>query len=297
MEGNHSGARHSSSPESNLNSSSNTIEGGSGGGSGESQEQSSSGRAAEERLSLGKASDTVVGNVGAVGGSGEVGVGGASRTRETVQKVYQMIEKHKGATSSDSQFETNLYFDFETPKTGSGGSGSNSSSSRNRSQQQQRPRKSNNNYPNARSKSGTSLNSSGESNNNPGGSSGNSSNSTRRNSSIDVNANPSNVEAANNETEGIGDDEDALLLQSLRCPSERTEVISEREKRRRKRCSDYPGFAFGFGSVFGSDTMMKFSIIRNELDNVTKVQLKRVRESTHICISPCRYTYIVHSMS
>lgn len=64
-------------------------------------------------------------------------------------------------------------------------------------------------------------------------------------------------------------------LASLRCTSERTEVIAERETRRRRRCADYPGLAFG-RSIFSSDTMMKFSIIRNELHNIMNSQLKRV---------------------
>jgi hypothetical protein len=217
--------------------------------------------------------------------------GGGSRTRETVQKVYQMIEKHKQATSSDHQFETSLYFDFDAPtqttsgrnaSAGSGSSGprnsggSNNATTRSQQQQQQRgTRGSNrNNYQNSRSRSGTSLASSDSANS--GGPN------ARRNSSVDVasggtgtGGGPEN--ANNNETETGEGEEETQELAQLRCPSVRTEVISEREKRRRNRCSDYPGFAFGFGSVFGSDTMMKFSIIRNELDNVTKVQLKRVR--------------------
>jgi len=65
-------------------------------------------------------------------------------------------------------------------------------------------------------------------------------------------------------------------LAKLRCPSERTEVIAEREQRRRKRrCADYPGLAFG-SSIFSSDTLMKFSIIKNELHNILNSQLKRV---------------------
>ncbi|XP_049791216.1 tropomyosin isoform X6 [Schistocerca nitens] len=63
-------------------------------------------------------------------------------------------------------------------------------------------------------------------------------------------------------------------LSRLRCTSERTEVIAEREIIRQRRCADYPGFAFG-SSIFGSDTMMKFNIIRNELQNIKNSQLKR----------------------
>uniref|UniRef100_A0A1B6E6I4 Tropomyosin n=1 Tax=Clastoptera arizonana TaxID=38151 RepID=A0A1B6E6I4_9HEMI len=64
-------------------------------------------------------------------------------------------------------------------------------------------------------------------------------------------------------------------LARLRCTSERTEVIAEREQRRRsRRCADYPGLAFG-SSIFSSDTLMKFSIIKNELHNILNSQLKR----------------------
>lgn len=66
-------------------------------------------------------------------------------------------------------------------------------------------------------------------------------------------------------------------LARLRCTSERAEVVAEREARRRnRRCADYPGLAFG-SSIFSSDTLMKFSIIRNELHNIMNTQLKRVR--------------------
>jgi hypothetical protein len=63
-------------------------------------------------------------------------------------------------------------------------------------------------------------------------------------------------------------DEDSLI-----CSSVPTEVINEREKRR---SAGYPGLAFG-GSLFGSNTMMRFRIISNELHNIQNVQLKRVR--------------------
>uniref|UniRef100_A0A182HGT7 Tropomyosin n=1 Tax=Anopheles arabiensis TaxID=7173 RepID=A0A182HGT7_ANOAR len=69
-------------------------------------------------------------------------------------------------------------------------------------------------------------------------------------------------------------DPDVAEWAKLRCTSERTEVIAEREHRRQKRCADYPGLAFG-RSIFSSDTMMKFNIIRNELHNIMKTQLKR----------------------
>lgn len=75
-------------------------------------------------------------------------------------------------------------------------------------------------------------------------------------------------------------------LAKLRCRSERAEIEAERETRRRKRrCADYPGLAFGSG-VFSSDTMMRFSIIKNELHNIMHTQLKRVRKnmmSTNKC--------------
>ncbi|CAL4111999.1 unnamed protein product, partial [Meganyctiphanes norvegica] len=67
------------------------------------------------------------------------------------------------------------------------------------------------------------------------------------------------------------DDKELEELAKLRCPSVSTEVVAQRYKRR---CSDYPGFAFG-SSVFSSNTMMKFSIIKNELHNIQNVQLKR----------------------
>jgi hypothetical protein len=44
---------------------------------------------------------------------------------------------------------------------------------------------------------------------------------------------------------------------------------------RTNRCADYPGLAFG-SAMFGSDTMMKFNIIKNELHNIMRSQLKRV---------------------
>ncbi|VEN38739.1 unnamed protein product [Callosobruchus maculatus] len=81
------------------------------------------------------------------------------------------------------------------------------------------------------------------------------------------------------EPEGAGqsDQEDPELeeLSKLRCTSEMTEVVAEREKRRNRRCADYPGLAFA-SSIFSSDTLMKFSIIRNELHNIMNTQLKRV---------------------
>ena len=68
----------------------------------------------------------------------------------------------------------------------------------------------------------------------------------------------------------------------LRCGSLTTEEIvrkekqkEDRQKNRQNRCADYPGFAFG-SAMFGSDTTMKFNIIKNELHNIMRSQLKRV---------------------
>lgn len=73
----------------------------------------------------------------------------------------------------------------------------------------------------------------------------------------------------------IENDPEAAEWSKLRCTSECTEDVAEREHRRQRRCADYPGLAFG-RSIFSSDTMMKFNIIRNELHNIMKTQLKRV---------------------
>ncbi|KMZ03435.1 uncharacterized protein LOC6727992 isoform X7 [Drosophila simulans] len=71
------------------------------------------------------------------------------------------------------------------------------------------------------------------------------------------------------------DDNQAAEWSKLRCTSEAAEIVAEREARRNKgRCADYPGLAFG-RSIFSSDTMMKFNIIRNELHNIMNTQLKR----------------------
>nr|XP_018918222.1 PREDICTED: tropomyosin-2 isoform X25 [Bemisia tabaci] len=92
---------------------------------------------------------------------------------------------------------------------------------------------------------------------------------------------PNDLEFDNNvrpEADGSEDnDPDIEELSKLRCPSVCTEVIAEKEKRRQKRqrrCADYPGLAFG-RSVFSSDTMMKFTMIYNELHNTLNSQLKR----------------------
>lgn len=72
------------------------------------------------------------------------------------------------------------------------------------------------------------------------------------------------------------EDTQAAEWSKLRCTSEAAEIVAEREARRNKgRCADYPGLAFG-RSIFSSDTMMKFNIIRNELHNIMNTQLKRV---------------------
>lgn len=78
------------------------------------------------------------------------------------------------------------------------------------------------------------------------------------------------------------DDDMAELWAKLRCGSLRTEEVAERErkkeerlKNRQNRCADYPGLAFG-SAMYGSDTMMKFNIIKNELQNIMRSQLKRV---------------------
>lgn len=79
----------------------------------------------------------------------------------------------------------------------------------------------------------------------------------------------------------IENDPETAEWSKLRCTSERAEVVAEREYRRQnRRCADYPGLAFG-RSIFSSDTMMKFNIIRNELHNIMNTQLKRVRLVEH----------------
>lgn len=98
------------------------------------------------------------------------------------------------------------------------------------------------------------------------------SNSSSRNSPDPDRCSPGQCEDA--------EEEDSELTK-LRCKSIQTEEIvsqkkekQEREKRR-NRCADYPGFAFG-SAMFGSDTTMKFNIIKNELHNIMKSQLRRV---------------------
>lgn len=91
-----------------------------------------------------------------------------------------------------------------------------------------------------------------------------------------------NVRSAGDGAENMADeeeDDEMVELAKLRCTSERTEVVAEREIRRQKKCADYPGLAFG-RSIFSSDSMMKFNIIRNELQNIMNNQLRRVRDKS-----------------
>ncbi|XP_032780175.2 tropomyosin isoform X1 [Daphnia magna] len=85
---------------------------------------------------------------------------------------------------------------------------------------------------------------------------------------VDLNGNSSNQQL-----QQAGADAEAEELSKLRCQSVRTEVLAEKF-RRKNRCADYPGFGFA-SSVFSSDTMMKFNIIKNELHNIMNNQLKR----------------------
>lgn len=89
---------------------------------------------------------------------------------------------------------------------------------------------------------------------------------------VDVNGNEDDALSVSS----TGTDAETEELSKLRCASVRTEVLAEKF-RRKNRCSDYPGFAFA-SSVFSSDTMMKFSIIKNELHNIMNNQLKRVSQ-------------------
>lgn len=116
----------------------------------------------------------------------------------------------------------------------------------------------------------------------------NASSSSRRNNRKPPPSNKSPPQLESNireEADGSEDPHDPEIeeLSRLRCPSDSTEVVAERENRRRlrqRRCADYPGLAFG-SSIFSSDTLMKFNIIRNELHNVLNTQLKRVRTQTY----------------
>ena len=79
------------------------------------------------------------------------------------------------------------------------------------------------------------------------------------------------------------DAETTEFWSKLRCGSLRTEEVAEREKQKQERMKNrqsrqsqgYPGLAFG-SAMFGSDTTMKFNIIKNELHNIMRSQLKRV---------------------
>ena len=87
-------------------------------------------------------------------------------------------------------------------------------------------------------------------------------------------AEPTENGNVDDETKDISDEHELEELAKLRCQSVATEVVAARLRRR---CSDYPGFAFG-SSIFSSNTLMKFSIIKNELHNIMNVQLKRVSQ-------------------
>ncbi|XP_055378038.1 homeobox protein 2-like isoform X2 [Condylostylus longicornis] len=100
---------------------------------------------------------------------------------------------------------------------------------------------------------------------------------------------PGDGAPADPDIDNIENDPDAAEWAKMRCTSECTEIVAEREARRNKnRCADYPGLAFG-RSIFSSDTMMKFNIIRNELHNIMKTQLKRVNFS----INPIRHFFFL----
>lgn len=105
--------------------------------------------------------------------------------------------------------------------------------------------------------------------------------------SADLDSRETSGVSPNNETE---QDEELEELAKLRCQSVATEVVAERYKRR---CSDYPGFAFG-SSIFSSNTMMKFSIIKNELHNIMNVQLKRVSIIYLVPRGTCWQLYCLH---
>lgn len=69
--------------------------------------------------------------------------------------------------------------------------------------------------------------------------------------------------------------EDSQEFAGLRCSSLQTELIQDQTKRKRRQPSaGYPGLAFD--SPMFSGTIMKFSLISNELKNIRNVWLKRV---------------------
>lgn len=206
-------------------------------------------------------------------GSGQSGDKNTRTTREAVQRVYQMLEKHhvKPATSCEDQEDLSSASSTTSSRASSssrrGGGGARSQQQprgarggggrqrrANNSRRSQNPSQSSSGYLSAECDTSSSTGSL-----------------IRSSRLTDTNDNPS---SSSNDPET----EEEAQLASLRCPSEATETASERDKRRRKRCADYPGFALGggLGSIFASDTMMKFSIIQNELHNVINGQLKRV---------------------
>ena len=67
--------------------------------------------------------------------------------------------------------------------------------------------------------------------------------------------------------------EDSHEFDGLRCSSLQTELIQDKRKRRQP-SAGYPGLAFN--SPMFSGTIMKFSLIANELKNIQNVWLKRV---------------------
>lgn len=106
----------------------------------------------------------------------------------------------------------------------------------------------------------------------------------------DSNANVFPVDDANE-----NEDAETEALAKLRCQSIRTEIIAEKF-RRKNRCADYPGFAFGF-SLFSSDTMMKFNIIKNELHNIMNNQLKRVSTLISLVHHSNEISFLIASLS
>ena len=80
--------------------------------------------------------------------------------------------------------------------------------------------------------------------------------------------NPTSSSGNRNNGPEEGDDDMELELSSLRCSSVQIEMSSDNRRRA------YPGLAMG--SVFSSGSLMKFSIIANELHNIQNVQLRRV---------------------
>nr|UEK51500.1 tropomyosin-like protein 6 [Parasacculina yatsui] len=84
-------------------------------------------------------------------------------------------------------------------------------------------------------------------------------------SGVDLTA---NVNEAENEGEPDG-------LSKLRCSGESSEIVAQRLKQRKCRSSTYPGLAFAT-SVFSSGTLMKFSVIKNEVHNIMCVHLRKL---------------------